>query len=508
VSSGYPAAETRARVSVQRAGDDLGAGALSRVRVTVPSDASALPLVDSIVLAFGETSGLSADDTQALRALTEGLVRFTLEHAYPDQPWGEVEVTLDAADGLGHVDVHDWGLPLTSAGGDLGPLPPPLAALAEEAEDLRLINLGAQGKRLTGRLRLPSATGPAPSHHLDAAPRRVSGAADPGAIPEVREATPEDGEGIAQLLYENYQLSYVHPDFYRPRYLIAELEAKRLLSAVAVHDGQIVGHHALMRAEAASSAETGAAVVHSAYRGLGLFGRLSRMTVERARRLGLAAIYGDAVTIHPFSQRAERAHDYRESALVLGMVPAQVTMRELGPDEPARRTAVLRSYLIFDESPRAVELPTAYRRQLELIYEHVGLTPASRGQVPGDREIVATDEDRARGLAFLRVCGWQEGAHEELTHAVRLLLSRHADVVYADVDLNGVADVDAAVSFLNELGFFLAGLVVHGPERHDHIRLQRLNTEAVEFEAIVCDSPFAQEIKAQVFEDKLRVDPS
>lgn len=477
------------------------------MRLTVPSDASAPALVDSVVHAFGKTGGLSADDTQALRALTEGLVRFTLEHAYPDEPWGVIEVTVDAADRLGHVDVHDWGLPLTSAGGNLAPLPPPLAALAEDAEDLRLINLGAEGKRLSARLRLPSATDAAHSHHLDAAPRRASGGVDAAAKPEIREATPDDAEGIAQLLYENYHLSYMHPDFYRPRYLIAELDAGRLLSTVAVHDGQIVGHHALMRAADEPSAETGAAVVHSAYRGLGLFGRLSQLTLERARRLRLAAVYGDAVTIHPFSQRAERAHDYRESALVLGMVPAQVTMRGLGSDEPARRTAVLRSYLVFDESPRAVELPAAYRGQLERIYEHLGLTAARRPQVPREGEIVATSEDPTRALAFLRVRRWYEAAHEEVTHAVRLLLSRHADVVYADVDLHAVADVDAAVSCLNEHGFFLAGLVVHGTEGHDYVRLQRLNSEAVELEAIVCDSPFAQELEKRVLEDRLRVDP-
>ena len=473
----------------------------------MPSDASAPALVDSVVPAFGEAGGLSAGDTEALRALTEDLVRFTLEHAYPDQPWGEIEVTLEAADGLGHVDVHDWGLPLTSAGGDFGPLPPPLAALAERAEELRLINLGAEGKRLTARLRLPSATAASLSHHSDAALRQAPEADDPRAVLEVREATPDDAEGIAQLLYENYHLSYVHPDFYRPRYLIAELDAGRLLSAVAVHDGQIVGHHALMRAADEPAAETGAAVVHSAYRGLGLFGRLSQLTLERARRLGLPAVFGDAVTIHPFSQRAERAHDYRESALVLGMVPAQVTMRGLGSDEPARRTAILRSYLAFDESPRAVELPAAYREQLERIYEHVGLAAARRPQVPREGEIVATSEDPTRALAFLRVRRWREAGHKEVTHAVRLLLSRHADVLFADVDLHAVADVDAAVSCLNEHGFFLAGLVVHGPEGHDYVRLQRLNTEAVELEAIVCDSPFAQELKSLVLDDRLRVDP-
>jgi N-acetylglutamate synthase-like GNAT family acetyltransferase len=481
---------------------------LSRVKVTVTSDGSAPELVNAVVLAFAATAGLAEHETRALRAFVAGLLRFTLEQAYPDDPWGEVEVMLEAANGVGYVEVHDWGLPLTSAGGDLGPLPPPLAALAAEAEDLRLINLGAEGKRLTGRLRLPSADGLAATHDVEATPRRRSGARELGDAPELREAAVEDAEGIAQLLYENYHLSYVHPDFYRPRYVIAELAAGRLLSTVAVHDGQIVGHHALMRVPNEPSAETGVAVVHSAYRGLGLFGRLSQATVARAQKLGLAAIFGDAVTIHPFSQRAERAHGYRESALMLGTVPARVTMRDLGGEEPGRRTAVLRSYLAFDESPREVGLPAAYRGSLELGYEHLGLVAGPRGQVPGDGEIVTTNDDSVRGLGFLRVRRWRDGAIDEVTHAARLLLSHHADVVYADVDLHDVADLDAAVSCLNELGFFLAGVVVHGPEGNDHLRLQRLNSEAVELEAIVCDSPFAQELKARVLDDRARVDPS
>src|SRR5204863_243458 len=75
------------------------------------------------------------------------------------------------------------------------------------------------------------------------------------------------------------------------------------------------------------SAETGAAGVHSAYRGLGVFGRLFEHTLDAATERGLASVFGDAVTIHPFSQRAELSHGYRETALQLGMVPAQTTMR-------------------------------------------------------------------------------------------------------------------------------------------------------------------------------------
>ena len=199
----------------------------------------------------------------------------------------------------------------------------------------------------------------------------------------MRAGTAEDAEAIAQLLYQNYHLSYVHADFYRPRYLIAGFATGELLSAVAVHDGQVVGHHALMPLPGIRSAETGAAVVHSAYRGLGLFGRMFEHTLGAAVEGGFASVFGDAVTIHPFSQRVEASHGYRETALQLGMVPAQTTMRGFGGAGPPRRTATLRSYRPLDAGRRQAALPTAYRALLEGIYANVGLSIEARaGQTP------------------------------------------------------------------------------------------------------------------------------
>ena len=152
-------------------------------------------------------------DARRLRAVVEALVRFTLDHAYPDDPWGDIEVTLEADAGVTSIDVHDWGLPLTSAGGEAGALPAPLASLAGDADDLRLINLGGDGKRLTAHLR--TATAHPVGDRPPARDERVahSAAADLRDAIQIRQAGVEDAEGIARLLYENYHLSYVHPDF-------------------------------------------------------------------------------------------------------------------------------------------------------------------------------------------------------------------------------------------------------------------------------------------------------
>ena len=475
---------------------------MTRVKITVLSDTSARTFVQALVSSFASECGLPGRDARRLGSVVDRLVGFTLDHAYPDDDLGEIRVTLEANADLVHITVHDWGLPLTTAGGDFGPLPPELAEIAKDAQSLELLNLGSGGKRLVAEVAArPSSDDHARHHHLEEA-----GTPDASDAVEVRAAGPDDAEAIAQLLYENYHLSYVHADFYRPRYLMAALESGELRSAVAVHDGRVIGHHALMPLPGVPSAETGAAVVHSAYRGLGLFGRMFAHTIEEAVGQGLASVFGDAVTIHPFSQRAEASHGYRETALQMGMFPAQTTMRGFGGKGPHRRTATLRSYRPLEDRSRRAALPEAYRELLERIYANVALTLDPGGEpTPVEGDAVTTDLDEPRGLGFLRVRRWDEGTATALRHQVRHLLSQHADVLYADIDLAAVEDPDEAAAVANELGFFVAGMVLDGADGHDHLRLQLLDSEEIELEDVVCDSTFAQALKQDVLEDMRRV---
>jgi anti-sigma regulatory factor (Ser/Thr protein kinase) len=208
---------------------------VSRVKVTILSDASATSLVQALLPAFAAACGIRAEDERRLEAVVRQLVSFTLDNAYPDDDLGEIEVTLESGDGSVQVTVHDWGLPLTSAGGVFGPLPEPLAALAPDARNVLLLNLGSDGKRLAAEVTVRSGgEGKARRHHIEAAPRRARAGVEASDAIEVRTATPQDGEAIAQLLYENYHLSYVHADFYRPRYLMAVLASGELLSTAHV----------------------------------------------------------------------------------------------------------------------------------------------------------------------------------------------------------------------------------------------------------------------------------
>jgi hypothetical protein len=188
------------------------------------------------------------------------------------------------------------------------------------------------------------------------------------------------------------------------------------------------------------------------------------------------------------------------------MVPAQTSMRGFGHEGPERRTATLRSYRPLDEDARPALLPASYRELLESAYENLGLSVEGRAEPdPLEGDAVTATLDGARALGALRLRRWNGDTRAELERAVRHLLSQHVDVIYGDVDLAAVEDLDAAVAELNGLGFFAAGLVLHGPDGHDHLRLQLLDSEEIELDTIVCDSPYGESLRQRVLEDKTRV---
>jgi GNAT superfamily N-acetyltransferase len=477
-----------------------------RVRLTVPSEERLLPLVAAAVERYAEGLEVPREEGAELATLVLDAVRFVLDHAYPGDPTGEVEITLDVVQGGVAVDVHDWGRPLTSGSGDEDG-PSELDALAQRAEELRLINLGADGKRLSFRKRVSHVVDTGPEAHDFGAPAHAPGA-DTGIRErvEVRLAGPECAEAISQLLYENYHLTYGHPDFYRPRWVSSEIERGTLVSSVAVHDGVIVGHHALLLRDGWASAETGVAVVHPAFRGLGIFTLLFDHTISRAGELGLEAVWGRAVTVHPFSQRSERSHGYREAALMLGSVPAKMTMAGIA-EEGGARTATLLSYRMLDPKPRSVFFPEAYRHQLRAAYANLGLVAApaaAPAAVPAESVSWRVEEERQTG--WLTVRSWDAEARHAFLHGTRRLLGHHVDVLYADLDLCAIDRIDDAVADLNEHGFSYAGLAPSGPAGSDYLRLQRLNAENIALEGIVADSPFAQALLREVLEDRRRID--
>lgn len=483
------------------------AGAIS---LRVPNAAESPPLVEAFVEAVVRLAGFRSEDAEAVTRAAGELARFALEHAYPPGADGELAVEVHLFDGGIRIDVHDWGLPFELERHRAPGLELPAPELAGLVDEVGFRSLGRDGKLFTIVKYAPHAAPTAPLPLFSGVHDEEEGHTPAEGLAErlvVRSFADGDEEGIAQLVYRNYANTYVHDLFYSPEALLERCRAGEIVSTVAELDGRVVGHHAFVPSRGSPVAETGVAVVDPELKGLGVFNRMSEHTLRCAEEHGLKAVYGQAVTFHPYSQKTELAHGYRESALLLGAISGRVRIERNELTAAGRRGAAVVSYRLFDTRRRQVYVPEAYREQVERTYDNCGLGLRRRsapGQVHAASAVLA-ELNAESNTGVVAVNRWEAGDDARFHHALRNLLAKHCDMVYADVNLETVANVDEAVEALNAERFFYGGVLFLRRAGHDCLRLQLKNSLDVEEEGVVCYSEFCSALKAFVLDDQARV---
>ena len=334
----------------------------------------------------------------------------------------------------------------------------------------------------------------------------VDGAADEerlrsGAVDDIviRDATADDAVAIAQLLYRGYGLGYVHGDFYRPIWIEEAMRDGHVSSTVACVGDEIIGHHALLCGAPGEAAESGVAVIAHAWRGLGLFDRMFDVTVGRARRIGLPALFGQATTAHIYSQRSEFKSGYKPSALLIGAAPAAMAQAQADSGAaPAGRGALLNSVMPLVSQPTISGAPPErYAKVIKRLATEAGftITPV-RDATP--LELTEQLEYSAEGdVTFIYLSG-----ELDATRVERMLWSeeaRQAGTLYADIDLS--CPNDAALQALRREGFYLAGLIPSGRGGRDWLRLQRPQDTA-DMDAIHLEGETANWLLAEVLADR------
>jgi N-acetylglutamate synthase-like GNAT family acetyltransferase len=470
---------------------------LGRATLTLPASSSAMVLADTVAVGFAQEAGIAAADIARIQQAVRCLVAFSVEQSYEGRGKGDVELSLELDPAGVQVVVHDWGRPFRVAGGPHGSLPAGLADAVAIDPDARLINLAGEGKRLV--LRVPVEHGVAIAPVVDGAAdeeRVRSGAVDDIVI---RDATAADAVAIAQLLYRGYGLGYVHGDFYRPIWIEEAMGNGHVSSTVACVGDEIIGHHALLCSAPGESAESGVAVIAHEWRGLGLFDRMFDVTVERARRIGLPALFGQATTAHIYSQRSEFKSGYKPTALLIGAAPAAMARAQADSDAaPAGRGALLNSVMPLVEHPAISGTPPErYAKVTERIATEAGFTiESARDATP--LELTEQLEYSAEGdVTFIYLSG-----ELDATRVERMLWSeeaRQASTLYADIDLS--CPNDAALEALRREGFFLAGLIPSGRGGRDWLRLQRPQDTA-DMDAIHLEGETANWLLAEVLADR------
>ena len=265
-------------------------------------------------------------------------------------------------------------------------------------------------------------------------------------------------------------------------------------------DGTVAAHVAMTADEpGAVIGMAGMLVVDPRFRGAHLGSRVGAAMAERVIGEGVVGLYAAAVTKHPASQKMASASGSHEVAVLLAKLPGGVIFEGFDQAPSTRRESVVWTYQTLMPVPTAPLYPPArWRSIVAKTYASVGLdrelavsTPRVTAELPAQTKLDIAVSHIAND-AVLTIRSYGKDFREVVRRNLTQLCLNRIDVIYIDLPL---ADPMTAQfgSGLNELGFFLAGVLPHYGD-DDVLRLQYLNNYEVAPSDLVIATEWGQEL--------------
>jgi serine/threonine-protein kinase RsbW len=435
-----------------------------------------------------------------------------MKYSFEPQERAALDVSCERIPAGLKIVIHDKGLPFGRVGpgpGDAGVADNAVLSLRDHFDEIYFNNLGPEGKELV----LVKHLGDSSLADYEAAcrfqPQEASEATQPllpAAEPcMIRPMEPPDALDISKTVYRTYGYSYAHDYIYYPEKIAALNASGEVHSALAVTEqGEIIGHCALsLWSDNPRIGELGQGVVVPRYRSQGCFAKLTEYLIGTARLRGLQGVFGEAVTVHPFSQRTALQQGLRDCALFLGLVPPTVDFKGL-TNKPSARGSMLVQFKHLD-TPAGAEIyaPLRHADMLHAIYANLDAAAVPRIlTAPEDGPAEGTSAYKInliRSLNFARIrvdrCGADIVA--DIRFKLRELCFQRWEVIHLVLNLSD-PQTSQYCSRFEELGFFFAGVLPLGLSSGDALILQYLNTVLAPYSAIQTASRFAAELVAYV----------
>ncbi len=314
----------------------------------------------------------------------------------------------------------------------------------------------------------------------------------------IRDIKSGDGEDIVEIFKQNYENTYYKKHFYNPLTWEKMITSDKYYPVVAEIDGKVVGEF-LLTLNDKYNGEISAVVVRNEYKGRGLMNKMFDYLIEKAKNLGLYAIYGEAIMFHPFSQKANLKHGMVESAFQLGEVTSFLAQKDIKFE---KRSGTLVSYLVFNKQKRSITLPEIYKNIILDRYKKLNI-PISKTIIRPIKKSMKLWENKLLKISGIII----NGKINNFKNRFNTCLAKaklHGEMIYADVNLHS-NDVNEIVEFLNEKRFFYSGVLFYRYNGYDYLRLQYENTHNIEEKLNVCYSEYCKWLTKYVRKDKKRV---
>lgn len=459
--------------------------------------------------------GFGDHDTRLIKRGVEQALSEIIAYSFePGEP-ATLDLTCERIpEGL-KITLHDQGLPLDPAKTQRGHCAVPGDGTADEMvcietymDEVRFRNLGREGKEtvLVKHLRNRNITDYYDACELEPYEHVSPSGPVPSALKDclVRPMKPADAVEVSKCVYRVYGYSYGYEALYYPDRLIELNESGRILSVVALVDGEIAGHCGLMFWDASGRiAEMGMGVVKPEFRSMGCFVHMTEYLMEEARSRGLEGLYGQAVTNHTLSQRTALGFGLRDCALKLGYIPSTVSFKSMSEQLSQRGSLVIHFIFLKHAESRNLFVPMHHREMVAALYQELGASLAF-AVPPGDHPLLEEDGSLLKSTtvstlnaAFLEVERYGRNIVQEIRARVRDLCFKQIAVIYLYLNLGDPATFHLTEAF-EEQGFFFAGILPGGMAQGDALILQYLNNLPIDYQQIKLESEMGRTLLAYI----------
>lgn len=311
----------------------------------------------------------------------------------------------------------------------------------------------------------------------------------------------EDAEGIAQLIYKNYDYTYYKSRYYNPQKILQDNKAGKIISIVCRDDSKIVGHFALVRSKYSDVAEIAIAIVDPLYKRLGIMNLMFNTLIIKAKENSFSAIYGEGMMIHPYSQKANLRHSMIESAIALGEVTSSMEIEH--SIKSRERSGVVMAFLLFDSHERKLNLPKIYADEIKKVYLRAGIkidTLINKENYDGK---IGVERNTLLNVVRISIDGTIK--QELFLNLLNELLQEQYDMIFADISLENSYEIDTTIAMLNDNNFFYSGVQFQFYNSKDYLRLQRKNSNSINDEQLICYSEDSQMLLKYIRSDEQRV---
>jgi len=468
-----------------------------------------LNAIVDVVSDIATVNGISTKDTNHLDKVLIEIFQNIVKYGFQDDTSKPIEILISKRLNTFVISLQDKGLPFDYENLEIGEDKRFKSYLSKGyADEVNFYCLGTRGNKTEIVKNLPASDirkeMDISEHHEHLKQEQV----EPDEVIKIDSFKHDKVHELVRLVYKCYGYTYANEFMYYPEEIEARLHSNIMTSVGAYNSAdELVGHLALIYSQpGAKVGESGEAVVDPRYRGHHIFPRMKTYMTEHASAKGVIGVYGEAVTVHPYSQKGSLELGSSETGFLLGYSPGTVSFEKISENEKPRRQSIALMFTpILESESKRIYAPEVYKERIENIYQNIGYErefvienheSEYRNNDPGHIS-VSIRSDHNQGI--LTVSKFGNNTLNEIRFHLKQLCLQRIDCIYVDLPLHHEGSGFKATK-LRELGFFF-GYILPEYSDSDVLRMQYLNNVEISKDDIKTASDFGQQLLDKIFED-------